>query len=296
MKILIAGANGQLGVDCRRVLTGAHEVMGLDLPALDIADAASVARALDPFPAAVVVNCAAYTRVDDCETHREDAWRANALGPQVLAEACAARGILLIHISTDYVFDGEKAAPGVYREDDPVCPVSVYGRTKLEGEQAVCALSPRHIVLRTAWLYGAGGRNFLKTMLRLAVRPGGRPLRIVDDQRGSPTWSGRLAEQIAHLIVCGGQGVYHSAGLGGCTWYDLATYFFKSLGLSCAVERGTMADFPLPARRPRNSVLAAGRLKAEEVCVLRTWQEDVEMFVMQHGAELLAEAKAAAGR
>jgi len=297
MKVFIAGANGQLAFDCRRVLlSGAHDVTGQDLPALDIADVASVARTLDVFAPDVVINCAAYTRVDDCESHREDAWRANALGPRVLAEACAARGALLVHISTDYVFDGEKAVPGAYAEGDPVNPASVYGRTKLEGEQAVCALSPRHIVLRTAWLYGVGGRNFLKTMLRLAVRPSGRPLRIVDDQRGSPTWSARLAEQIAHLICSGGQGVYHTAGLGGCTWYDLAVHFFQAMNVPHAAARGSMADFPLPAKRPRNSALDAVRLKAEGLCVLRPWQEDVELFAARYRDVLLAEATADAGR
>jgi dTDP-4-dehydrorhamnose reductase len=292
VNIFIAGSNGQLARDCRVVLSRQHEVAGLDMPDLDITDESSVARAMARFRPDVVINCAAYTRVDDCESQKEDAWRVNALGPQLLAEACAASGILLVHISTDYVFDGEKPVPQVYVEDDPVNPLSVYGASKLAGERAVCALSPRHIVMRTAWMYGMGGRNFLKTILRRAVQQPGRGLRVVNDQHGSPTWSWRLAEQTAHLIQNDAQGVYHAAGLGGCTWFEFASCFLDRLGAQHSIEPCTMAEYPLPARRPKNSVLEVAHLKDAGLCVMRPWQEDVETFALRHRDVLLAEAAA----
>jgi dTDP-4-dehydrorhamnose reductase len=212
------------------------------------------------------------------------------MGPQLLAEACAARGTLLVHISTDYVFDGEKPVPQVYVEDDPVNPLSVYGASKLAGEQAICVLSPRHIVLRTAWMYGIGGRNFLKTMLRLAVSRRDKPLRVVNDQCGSPTWSCSLAEQIACLVEHGGVGVYHAAGMGGCTWFELAARFLNAMDIPHAIEPCSMAEYPLPARRPRNSVLEVARLKAEGLCVMHPWRQDVETFVQLHRDVLLTEA------
>ena len=200
MKIIITGANGQLGNDCIQVLSSDNEVIALARHDLDITRLEQVKAVIDRLRPDVIVNCAAYTRVDDCETEKELARNVNVSGPQILAAGVDRVDGLLIHISTDYVFDGKKKIPEPYCETDEVGPASFYGRTKWDGEVAVRNTTDRHIILRTAWLYGAGGHNFLKTILRLALTAPTRQLKVVNDQFGSPTWSYRLALQIAALI------------------------------------------------------------------------------------------------
>ena len=290
MKILMTGANGQLGRDCMAALGERHVVAGCDLPQADITEPADVLRILAKEEPDAIVNCAAFTRVDDCEKQRDAAWRANALGPGILAGACG--NALLVHISTDYVFDGERPPPDPYTEADATNPQSWYGATKLEGEQRVRSAAKRWLILRTAWLYGFHGRNFPKTMLRLARREPGKTRRVVADQFGCPTWSATLARQIAALVESGRTGLFHTVAEGHTTWYDFARRFLDAMGVAHRLEPCGMADYPLPAKRPRNSILANARLHAEGAGLMADWRQDVEEFASTHRDALLSEADA----
>lgn len=278
MNLLIVGANGQLGRDCQTALGAAHSLSCLDLPEIDIADLASVRAWVTRLAPDAVVNCAAYTRVDDAETHAELCHRVNALGPANLAQACAERNAKLIHISTDYVFDGTRPPGEVYTEDDTPNPMSVYGATKLAGEKPVLAYA-QGAVLRTAWLYGATGPNFLLTMLRLALRQPPQPIRVVNDQFGTPTWSGRLARQIGRLLEDYRPGLYHATSQGSCSWYDLARRFLTEMEVPHEVIPIPTADYPTPARRPANAVLENRNLKRAGLDVMIPWEADLEAFV-----------------
>lgn len=286
MKVLVVGANGQLGRDIADVFAVDHAVTGLDLPEVDITSRDSIHRCLDLVQPDLVVNCAAFTRVDDCETQRDAARQVNAIGPGLLAEAC--RPGRFIHVSTDYVFDGNRPDSEGWGESDPTAPLCWYGRTKLEGEERIRAVGGNWTIVRTAWLFSATGRNFLLTMLRLARKGTAQPLRVVDDQYGSPTWSRRLAEQIAVLAAAGGPGVYHAAGEGRATWYQLAKTFLEEVGVPHTIEPCGSKDYPLPARRPRNSVLENRRLTAEGLNRMGHWRSHVTEFVKAHRDGLLS--------
>ncbi|MGI6496176.1 MAG: dTDP-4-dehydrorhamnose reductase [Kiritimatiellia bacterium] len=280
MNILITGANGQLGRDCQQVLGATHSLCPVDLPDIDIAEPCSVRGWFERFRPDCVVNCAAYTRVDDAESNAALCERVNALGPAVLADACREAGAKLVHISTDYVFDGTRPVPNPYVETDTPNPQSVYGRTKLAGEAPVLAL-PEGAVLRTAWLYGASGANFPRTMLRLALRNPPAPLRVVADQFGSPTWSGRLARQIARLLEDFHPGLYHATAQGYCSWHDVAVRFLRACGLDAEPAAISTADYPTPARRPSNSILDNHALRERGLDVMIPWQEDIDAFAKQ---------------
>lgn len=281
MKILITGCNGQLGRDCQTVLGAWHSLACLDLPDIDIASPDSIRAAMERFAPEAVVNCAAYTRVDDAEKHPELCHRVNALGPAHLAQACAERQARLIQISTDYVFDGLRPLGEAYTEDDPPRPLGVYGETKLAGERPVLAYA-RGTVLRTAWLYGATGPNFLLTMLRLAQRQPPQAIRVVNDQHGTPTWSGRLARQIARLLEVDVPGLYHATSQGACTWFHLARRFLTAMGCAAEVVPITTAEYPTPARRPANAVLENRNLTRAGLDVMIPWEEDLDAFVAQN--------------
>jgi len=270
MKILVAGARGQLGRALAEALAG-HDLSCLDLPELDVADPGSVARALDDAAPDRVVNAAAYTDVDGAESDPEGARRGNVTGPRVLAEATSARGVPLVHVSTDYVFHGERDRP--WLESDAPAPRTAYGRTKLEGEQAVRAAHPGAFVVRTAWLYSTTGRNFALTMLRAAGRGS---VRVVDDQTGSPTYAPHLARGIAQLLEEGREpGLYHMAGAGETTWCGLTRALYAALDIDCEVAPCTTDAFPRPAPRPPYSALASGRPDAIR---LPPWEEGVRDF------------------
>ncbi|NNL67638.1 MAG: dTDP-4-dehydrorhamnose reductase [Myxococcales bacterium] len=269
MKLLITGSNGQLG----RALTDTladHRLVLRDLPELDVAEPDPVAALLDAERPDWVLNAAAYTAVDGAESDRAGAERGNVTAPRVLAEATAAREIPLVHVSTDYVFDGETDRP--YVESDPPSPRTVYGHTKLAGEEAVRAANPQHFVVRTAWLYSTGGSNFALTMVGAAERGA---VRVVDDQTGSPTYAPHLARGIAQLVGRSDWGTVHMANAGQTTWYGLTRALYAELGLDCEVAPCTTDEFPRPAERPRYSALATER---EPAILLPSWEEGVRDF------------------
>ena len=257
---LVTGAGGMLGQDVLAALAD-RDVMACTRIDLDVTDAEAIQKTIDETRPDVVVNCAAWTDVDGAEEHEEAAFSVNAVGPANLARACAVRSAALVHFSTDYVFDGHADAP--YAEDSPLFPLSAYGRTKAAGEWAVRAILPaRSWVVRTAWLYGAGGPNFVRTMIRLESTR--QTVDVVDDQLGQPTWSAELARQVVRLIDASAPcGVYHCTSSGQTTWYGLARAVFEELGADPGRVRPTTTDrFPRPAARPAYSVLGRRRLAA----------------------------------
>ncbi|MFG3288469.1 dTDP-4-dehydrorhamnose reductase [Streptomyces sp. NPDC048179] len=278
MKWLVAGAGGMLGHDVVEELTrrGA-EVVALGRADLDISDADSAESALAGHMPDLVVNCAAYTAVDDAETDEERALLINGEGPRLLARAAARHGARLVHVSTDYVFDGE-ARTGPYPEDHPTAPRTAYGRTKLAGERAVLTELPgASAVVRTAWLYGTHGRNFVRTMIELESRRD--TLDVVDDQRGQPTWSADLAARIADLGPRLGRderahGVFHGTNSGAATWCELAREVFRLLGADPERVRPTTSEaFVRPAPRPAYSALGHDRWSEVGLEPLRDWRE-----------------------
>ncbi len=274
MRLLVLGCRGQLGSDLMAVIAAAgHTADGLDYPQVDITSPDSVAAALDRSGPDVVVNAAAYTAVDAAEDDEEAALAVNGHGPAVLARHIARlAGVRLIHISTDYVFPGDAEEP--YAEDDPTGPRSAYGRTKLAGEQAVLGELPgRGYVVRTAWLYGEHGHNFVKTMLRLQAER--ESVAVVDDQIGQPTWSRDLAEQIVRLASSEAPaGVYHGTNSGSCSWYEFTREIFRLAGADPERVQPTTTDaFPRPAPRPAYSVLGHGAWSRVGIEPMRSWRE-----------------------
>jgi dTDP-4-dehydrorhamnose reductase len=291
MKILLTGKGGLLGQDCFEVFQRNHEVLALGSRELDITNPAQVEKAVSSFRPEAMVNCAAFTQVDLCETEREKAAQVNITGPKTLATIAAQHGALLVYISSDYVFDGHKPLPDPYLEADPPNPLSCYGRTKLEGELAIQDTTDRHIIVRTAWLYGRHGPNFLKKVLKLALSPRIPELKVVNDQFGSPTWSYRLAHQLARLLEAGGQGLYHASAEGFCTWFELARHFLSSMGVDKPLKPCPSIDYPTPAVRPKNSILGNSRLEEAGLNLMRPWEVDLDEFVAVFGEDLLQEAR-----
>lgn len=259
--ILVFGGNGQLGQELiRAAAVRATVLRALSHAEADIADASAIATALALWKPNLVVNAAAYTKVDLAETELEEARRGNEIGPAVLAAACARAGVPMVHISTDYVFDGSKE--GAYLESDPACPISAYGRSKAAGEEAVRSHLAQHVILRTAWVYSEFGHNFLKTVLRLAATRD--ELRIVSDQHGSPTSAGELAEAVLNVAAAFVHdrtlaGTYHFTAAGVTTWHGFASRIVAIAapvtGRNPRVIPIGTADYPTPAKRPANSRL-----------------------------------------
>ena len=289
MKIMITGDKGQLGADCTNVLGKTHEVLGVDIDEVDIAKLSDIELLVQQFAPNIIVNCAAYTRVDDCEIEKELAWKANVTGVENLAKCVDKHGGCLIHISTDYVFDGRKKMPEPYVETDMANPISYYGITKLEGEEAIKRTTDRHIILRTAWLYGIHGRNFLKTILKLSLRSSDNKIKVVNDQFGSPTWTYRLALQIEKLIETNYRGIFHATADGYCTWYELAVYFLKKMEIPYTIIPCTTEEYPTPAVRPINSILENRNLKEKGIDMMANWESDVDKFVINFREVLLKE-------
>ncbi len=265
MKVLIIGAAGQLGYDLKRTLSPAHEVLGADVAAagaekeVDIAELNDLTELAVAYQPDVIVNAAAFTNVDGCEASRDACWEVNATGAGNVARACGiCGGATLIHISTDYVFDGSKPEP--YTEHDPTSPLGEYGKSKFAGEEAVRRELPRkHLIVRTAWLFGSHGHNFVKTMLKLGRERD--ELSVVDDQTGSPTYAGHLAAALKTMAETrlNHPGTYHMTGSGSCTWYEFAAEIFRLAGIDVDLKPVTTAEYKAPAPRPAYSALANTR-------------------------------------
>lgn len=270
------GVPGQLGgelVDAG--VRRGHDMIGLTQAQCDITDAGAVDRAVTEVRPQAVVNAAAWTRVDAAEDHEAAAASVNATGAGIVAAACAAAGIRCCHVSTDYVFDGTATAP--IPESAAASPRSAYGRTKLQGELAVRERCSDHLIVRTSWLYGRQGPNFVLTMLRLAAE---RPeLRVVADQHGAPTWTGHLAPAMLRLLQIGPAGTYHLTNSGVTTWYDFAVATIRARGLGVAVVPITTAEYPTPAERPRYSVLDNRAWRALGEPPLPDWQEGLRAYL-----------------
>ncbi len=291
MKIVIIGSGGQLGSDCCNLFSTNNQTIGCDLPRVDIGNQESIDVYLNETRPDVIINCAAYTAVDACEKELSLSWKINADGPKFLAQAADRLGSRLIHISTDYVFDGSKPIPQAYFESDAPNPLSQYGRSKLAGEQAVADYCANHVILRTAWLYSAYGKNFLKTMLKLALSNPDRQLKVVDDQYGSLTWSFTLTRQIGEILKSDLTGILHATSEGYSTWYEAARYFLDAMGIRYSMRPCTTAEYPTPAHRPANSILENKALKDAGMASFVSWQEDIDTFVAAHRDQLLAEAR-----
>ena len=280
MNILLTGKNGQVGWELQRTLLPLGRVHAFDHAGLDLADAAAVRRRLDEVRPDAIVNAAAYTAVDKAESEPELAHAINAAAPALLAQEAARRGALLVHYSTDYVYDGAKAAP--YVETDPTVPLGAYGRSKLEGEAGIRAAACDHLVFRTSWVYAARGANFLRTMLRLAAER--EELRVVSDQVGAPTWSRLIAEATAHAMKQAMQerrsgafrsGTYHLTAAGETSWHGFASAIVAGRG-GLRVKQVTpiaTADYPTPAKRPANSRLATDAFRARFGLALPDWRD-----------------------
>jgi dTDP-4-dehydrorhamnose reductase len=280
--VLVTGAAGMLGHAVMPALRAAgHVALGLDLPELDVTRLEPLQRVAQDFRPDWVFHLAALAKVDDCEVRRDEAFLVNGLGTRHVALAAAEAGALLLALSTDYVFDGTATSP--YRESDAANPQSVYGASKWAGEQAVREVNPRHIIVRTSWLFGPGGGNFVDTILARA-RAGER-LRVVDDQRGSPTFTRDLAQGLLRLAGAGVCGTYHCTNTGDCTWYDLAAHAVARAGLGVPLERTDTASFPRPAKRPVYSVL--GNASFEQVTGWRmpAWPDAVERHLAAAAVE-----------
>lgn len=275
MRTLIFGAKGQLGRDLSAVFRDCSEVAGHDLPELDIADVAAVRAAVDAFTPGIVINAAAYTDVDGAEDALEVAFRVNETGARNVAEAAAQIGAPVVFYSTDYVFNGAKRTP--YLPEDPPAPLGVYARSKAAGEAATRAANPKHFIIRTAWLYGPGGNNFVEKMLRAAaVRP---ELKVVAEEIGSPTHTLDLAEATLALVRTQAYGVYHAVNAGSCSRFEFAKRIVALAGLTTPVTPCTAAEFPTKAPRPVYSVLSSEKLERVSGYRLRPWEEALEHYI-----------------
>jgi dTDP-4-dehydrorhamnose reductase len=273
--ILLTGANGQIGWELQRTLAPHGQLVALDRHGMDLANHDSIRAAIRAHQPQIIVNAAAYTAVDQAESEPELALAINGIAPEIMAEEAKKVDALLVHYSTDYVFDGTRQ--GAYTENDEPNPLNVYGRSKLAGERAIAASGVRHLIFRTSWVYGMRGKNFLLTILRLAKERS--ELKVVDDQIGAPTWCRAIAEATAQALArgqeqpgAGATGTFHMTAAGSTSWCGFAKAIVERSGSSCKVVPIASSEYPLPARRPANSVLSNARLHAALEVTLADWE------------------------
>ena len=279
MKLLVTGAAGMLGRDVMLAAGNAgHDVVGFGRAELDVTDAAALEKKFDLERPDVVINCAAWTDVDGAEEAEADALAINGAGAGNVAAAAAAVGASVVFVSSDYVFDGSKGEP--YVESDQTAPLSAYGRTKLAGEEATIAANKRHFVVRSSWLFGVGGGNFVETMLRLAESQ--NEVLVVRDEVGSPTYTWHLAYGVVRLIEGVEFGIHHMAAAGRCSWYEFAREIFEQAKVECKVLSTTAAEFGRSASRPPYSVMVSQR---EHAIRLPSWQDGLAGYLAQRQAE-----------
>jgi dTDP-4-dehydrorhamnose reductase len=276
MKVLVTGAGGQLGHDLVAAFTD-HDVVGLSHAELDVTEEPAVVAALRDHAPDLVVHAAAFTKVDACESEPDSAWRVNAIGTWWVARACALADAAMVYVSTDYVFDGLAGRP--YTEFDATNPKSMYGRSKGAGEQLVRSVLPSHYIVRTSWMQGTHGGNFVKTMLRLGAERD--ELTVVDDQTGSPTFTFDLAPAIRRLAVTGRFGTYHLTNTGHCTWFELAQAVFEEAGITVGLAPTDTETFGAPAPRPAYSVLDNCMARMTGLEPLPEWRASLKRLVAE---------------
>ncbi len=284
VRAALIGASGMLAQMIREVAPDHYQWNDFDLPAFDLTLRGQVLSEVGRGGFDLIVNCAAYTDVDGCESNPELANRVNGDGPGLLAEAAKLSGAMLVHISTDYVFDGLATKP--YRETSPTGPHSAYGRSKLLGEEEILGSGlEKYLIIRTSWLFGPGGKNFVETMLRLATER--EALRVVDDQVGSPTYTADLAQAIFRLLAAGQAGIFHFANAGYCSWYEFSREIIRQYvasGGEVALQRHlpiTTSEYPLPAPRPAYSVFSTAKYQASCGGEIPSWQDALGRYLIR---------------
>ena len=291
MRILLTGSSGQLGSECKEVLKDDYEIISPNKEELDITSWDKVIMSIDQLSPDIILNCAAFTNIDECEKEKKLAERINVEGPRNLAQGAARYDKVIVHISSDLIFNGRKRIPQPYFEDDPTSPLSRYGLTKMESEMAVKQNTPHYIIVRAGWIYGVKGDSFLKQILHLAMKKDQKSIYVVNDQIGSPTWSYRLAQQIKILIDNRKEGVYHATSEGYCSRYEWAKYFLEKMEITIPVLPCTSEKYPTPAKRPLNSILENRQLKIEGLNIMPHWQKDLDIFIENYGEMLLKRDK-----
>ncbi len=294
MKILLTGAKGQLGSECKEVMKSDYKIIDTDLEEFDITSWDTVIMTISQVSPDIILNCAAFTNVDECESKKRESERINVEGPRNLAQGAARYEKMIVHISSDFVFDGRKRVPQPYFEDDPMNPLSFYGTTKMESELAIKQNASNYILIRTGWLYGIRGDNFIKRILARAIQKDQEYLRVVNDQFGSPTWSFRLAQQIKLLIDKGKEGMYHATSEGYCSRYDWVRHVLERMDIKIPVVPCTSDEYPTPAKRPANSILENRQLKTEGLNIMPSWQRDLDTFLDTYGETLVRDAERSA--
>jgi len=286
MRVAVIGANGQLGEDTAAAFAAAgHNVSRLTHEQIEISSLDSVKQCLAGIQPELVVNTAAYNHVENCETETDKAFTTNAIGPRNLAQATDALGAALLHVSTDYVFDGAKRTP--YVEEDAPMPLSVYGNSKLAGEYLVRSRNPRHFIVRVSGIYGShpcrtkGGLNFVEMMLKLAKERD--ELRVVDDEFVTPTPTIQIAQQLVRLSETSHYGIYHATAEGSCTWYEFTKAIFEISGIGIRLERARPGEFAAKVPRPKYSVLENAALKRLGINVFTDWKEGLENYLAHRG-------------
>ena len=281
MKALIIGGKGLLGKNIAPVFDKTFDLTICDIDTWDITDRGSGESHIERYRPDVLINLAAMTDVDGCEDKREPAERINAHGAGIVADLCREHNVRFVHISTDYVFDGTKTLP--YKENDIPNPISVYGNTKLMGERAVLEKNPLSLIIRAQWLYGKGGENFITKVVKIAKQSG--TLRVVNDQRGSPTYAKDLAEPLIALIEKGKTGIYHLANSGSCTWFDFAGEIFRLLEIDTAIIPISSDELERKAKRPSYSVFDMWKFQKDTGLKMRLWQEALGEYVTMIGVQ-----------
>lgn len=281
-QVALIGANGMLATAIRKLAPADYVIQPYDLPAFDLTDPVQVLSLRDDAPD-IIINCAAFTNVDGCEIEQELALQVNGTGPGLLADLAKQTDAALVHISTDFVFSGDKNSP--YQEDDQPNPLSVYGKSKLAGEQQVQLSGlDKYFIIRTSWLYGGGGNNFVETMIRLAKER--TELKVVADQRGTPTWTEDLAKAIFALLRGDKYGIYHYSNDGECSWHEFACEIINQIRFVEALQVKTIQPiptegYPLPAVRPKFSVLSKEKIKQATGLEIPAWQQSLKFYLMQ---------------
>jgi dTDP-4-dehydrorhamnose reductase len=290
MKILLLGGSGMLGSDCKEVLSQEYEVISPSSKDLDIVSWDMVIENLQKIKPHIILNCAGFTDVDACEKEEYLVKKINVEGPRNLAQGAARFNCRMVHISTDYVFSGQKILPRPYFEDDPIDPVSAYGRSKVESEVAIKENSPNYIILRTAWLYGKNRDNFVNSIVRVAVEST-KAIKVFEDQFGSPTWTYRLAQQIRELLHSDIKGTFHATAEGSCSRLECASHILSRLKLKAALKPISVKGHHTAAKRPANCILENRLLKRAGLNVMADWKEDIDIYLDQYGKDFIKEYK-----